>query len=146
MRAAGPGAGVLSWCGAIRSPMTPSTAPTPAAAKATVDTVPSARPDVRSPSTLVGQMVPWHAFFTAEAFDSASPPVTLPAMIPTPASENPVIMSAVDVPEEGGEDGEPFVPAAGEVGTGTGAGPPPATADGPPVAAICKMTSFESPS
>ena len=124
--------------------MTPSTAPTPAAAKATVDTVPNVRPDVRSPSTLFGQMVPWHAFFTVDAFDNAIPPVTLPAMIPTPASENPVITSAVDVLEEGGEDGEAFVPAAGDAGTRTGAEPPPATAGGLPLAAICKMTSFES--
>ena len=60
--------GCCSPCGRTRRPMTPTTAPAPATAKAMVDTVPSVRPELRSPSTCrTGTTAHCTAFFTAES-------------------------------------------------------------------------------
>jgi hypothetical protein len=79
-------AGATGSClGVISNPTTPATTPAPATMKPIVDTVPSVRPDWRSPSTLRGHTVPSHALLTADAFESDITPVTVPTTMPAAA-------------------------------------------------------------
>src|SRR5438045_4184021 len=74
----------------VKRPTMAIAAPTPSTMKPAVETQPSVRDVLTSPSAVVGQSLFGHSFFTVLAVASAPIPNAVPPTTPTPATLAPI--------------------------------------------------------